>query len=131
MEDCIFCKIVNDEIPSMKVFENDSCLAFLDINPECDGDTLIIPKEHYKDIEVIPTDVLIKVLDATKEVMKVLREKLHCDGFTLVQNNGDIQDIKHFHIHIRPYYNNKKTIEVVKYSDQISDPKEVYNNIKK
>ena len=51
MKDCIFCKIVNGDIPSMKVYEDDICLAYLDINPDSDGHTLIIPKKHYKDIK--------------------------------------------------------------------------------
>ena len=93
MKDCIFCKIVNGDIPSMKVYEDDICLAYLDINPDSDGHTLIIPKKHYKDIYDIPSDTLLHIYETAKKLMDMLREKLGCDGFTLLQNNGSIQSI--------------------------------------
>ena len=131
MKDCLFCKIINGDIPSMKVYEDDSCFAFLDINPDTDGHTLIVPKTHYTDINDIPSDVLSKIFEVAKNIMKILNEKLNCDGFTLIQNNGDIQEIKHFHLHIKPYYNDKKSIELIKNEELIKDPKDVYEIIKK
>lgn len=130
MKDCIFCKIINGDIPCMKVYEDDVCLAYLDINPDSDGHTLIIPKEHYKDIYDIPSDTLSHIYETAKKIMNVLEEKLGCNGFTLVQNNGNIQEVKHYHLHIKPYYDNKKSIELVKHNELIKDPKEVYEMIK-
>ena len=75
MEDCIFCKIVNGDIPCMKVYEDDICLAYLDINPDSDGHTLIIPKKHYKDINDIDAESLLHVYKITKKIMKILEEK--------------------------------------------------------
>ena len=130
MEDCIFCKIINGDIPCMKVYEDDVCLAYLDINPDSDGHTLIIPKKHYKDIYDIPNDTLSHIYDISKKIMDMLKEKLGCDGFTLLQNNGSIQEVKHYHLHIKPYYNDKKSIELIKNKDLIKDPKDIYEIIK-
>lgn len=130
MENCIFCKIVSGDIPCMKVYEDDVCLAYLDIDPDSDGHTLIIPKTHYKDIFDIPSDTLCHIYEVAKDIMKNLEKKLDCDGFTVLQNNGDIQEVKHYHLHIKPYYNDKKSIELVKHKEMIKDPKEVYEIIK-
>lgn len=130
MTDCIFCKIVGGEIPCMKVYEDDLCLAYLDINPDSDGHTLIIPKEHYKDINDIPEDTLLHIYKTAKKIMKMLEEKLGCDGFSLLQNNGIIQEVKHYHLHIKPHYKNVKTHTYTKILENISDPKEIYEKIK-
>ncbi len=130
MKDCIFCKIVNGDIPCMKVYEDDICLAYLDINPDSDGHTLIIPKKHYKDIYDIPSDTLSHIYEVSKDIMKLLEEKLGCNGFSLLQNNGDIQEVKHYHLHIKPYYNEKKSMELIKHKELIKDPKEIYEMIK-
>lgn len=128
--DCIFCKIIGGEIPCMKVYEDDLVLAYLDINPDSDGHTLIIPKNHYKDINDIPSDVLLRVYETAKKIMKTLEEKLGCNGFSLLQNNGDIQEVKHYHLHIKPYYNDKKSIEIIKHNELIKDPKEIFSKLK-
>ena len=130
MKDCIFCKIINGDIPCMKVYEDGVCLAYLDINPDSDGHTLIIPKKHYKDIYDIPNDTLAHIYDVSKKIMDMLKDKLGCDGFTLLQNNGSIQEVKHYHLHIKPYYNDKKSIELIKNKDLIKDPKDIYEIIK-
>ncbi len=130
MKDCIFCKIINGDIPSMKVYEDNICLAYLDINPDCDGHTLIIPKLHYKDLNDIPDDVLLHIYKTSKKIMELLKEKLGCNGFSLLQNNGDVQEVKHYHLHIKPYYNNKRPNELIKHQEFIKDVKEVYNQIK-
>lgn len=129
--DCIFCKIINGDIPSMKVYEDDLILAFLDIKPDSDGHTLIIPKKHYKDIFDIPNDVLVHIYNVSKDIMKKIEEKLQCDGFSLLQNNGSIQEVKHYHLHIKPCYNNKKTVEVIKHNEFIKEPKNIYEIIKR
>lgn len=129
--DCIFCKIVNGEIPSYKIYEDDNVLAFLDINPDCDGHTLIIPKKHYKDLDDIDMDTLNCINDAAKKIKKELEEKLRCVGITLLQNNGEIQEVKHYHLHIKPYYKNKKTIEITKHLEDIKSIEEIYNILKK
>lgn len=118
--DCIFCKIINGDIPSYKIYEDDLVLAFLDINPDSNGHTLIIPKKHYKDLVEIDNETLIHIFDIARLLKKELEEKLNIDGLTLIQNNGDIQEVKHFHLHLKPFYNNKIDMKV----------EEVYNILK-
>lgn len=130
MTDCLFCKIANGEIPSMKVYEDDVVLAFLDINPDSDGHTLIIPKKHYKDINDIDENVLSHIYKVSKKIMNMLEEKLDTDGFILQQNNGNVQEVKHYHLHIKPYYDSVKSIEVIKHGENIKDPKEIYEILK-
>lgn len=129
MNDCIFCKIINKEIPCYNIYEDDLVLAFLDINPDSDGHTLIVPKNHYKDINDIPSDILLHIYDTAKNIMKKLEEKLNCDGFTLLQNNGSVQEVKHYHLHIKPCYDNKESIKLTKITENISDVKDIYNKI--
>ena len=102
--DCIFCKIIKGEIPSYKVYEDDKILAFLDINPYAPGHTLIIPKEHTLDITTIPSDTLNYIMNKANDIAKLVTGKLNAPGFTLIQNNGFVQEVKHFHLHVIPKY---------------------------
>ena len=128
--DCIFCKIIKGDIPCMKLYEDDKVLAFLDVNPDSDGHTLVIPKEHYKDIFDIPEDVLSHIYSVSKDIMKLLEDKLGCNGFSLLQNNGSVQEVKHYHLHIKPYYDDKKSIEIIKHEKLIKNVQEIYEILK-
>ena len=112
---CVFCKIVNNEIPGYKIYEDDMILAFLDINPVNPGHTLIIPKNHTLDLMSIDNNVLICIMNKARDIASLLEDKLNADGFTLVQNNGIVQEVKHFHLHVIPKYDKSKkmTIEEV------------------
>lgn len=105
--DCVFCKIVNGEFSSYKIYEDNDIMAFLDINPQKPGHTLIIPKKHTLDLTTIDDDILVKILDKAKDIGNLLIEKMNACGFTLIQNNGISQDVKHFHLHVIPNYNKK------------------------
>ena len=126
----IFTKIINGEIPCYKIYEDDKVLAFLDINPDSDGHTLIIPKKHFTDLDDIDLDTLNHINKVSKNLKKLLEEKLGCEGISLLQNNGFVQEVKHYHLHLKPYYKDKTTIEMIKHSELISDPNEVYKKIK-
>ena len=102
--DCIFCKIVNGEIPSYKVYEDDKIMAFLDINPYAPGHTLIIPKEHALDLETISEDTLNHIMNKARDIAKLVTTRLNAPGYTLIQNNGFVQEVKHFHLHVIPKY---------------------------
>lgn len=128
--DCIFCKMVNGEIPCYKFYEDDTVLAFLDINPDSDGHTLIIPKKHFTDLDDIDIETLKCINKASKKIKKLLEEKLGCIGISLLQNNGCAQEVKHYHMHLKPYYKGKKSIEMIKHSEFIKDPKEIYEILK-
>ena len=119
--DCIFCKIINNEIPSYKLYEDEIVLCFLDVNPSSNGHTLIIPKKHYKDLDDIDLDTLNHIFKTAKKMKKLLEEKLNIDGITLIQNNGIVQEVKHYHLHLVPKYSNKS---------KIKDIKEIYEILK-
>lgn len=104
MNECLFCKIINNDIPSQIVYEDETLLAFLDINPTTNGDTLIIPKKHVKDFQEIDYETLIKINELVKKLYPIYQKKLNCDGLTLSTNQDYGQEIKHFHLHFIPRY---------------------------
>ena len=105
---CIFCKIINGEIPCYKLYEDDLVLCFLDVNPDSDVHCLIIPKEHYLDLDHINEDILNHIMKVSKKIKKLLEDKLNIQGLTLMQNNGEAQEVKHYHLHLKPYPFEKK-----------------------
>lgn len=110
--DCIFCKIIKGEIPSYKVYEDEKIYAFLDINPYSNGHTLIVPKKHTLDITTIPDSTLNHIMKKSKDIAKTVTTKLNADGYTLIQNNGFVQEVKHFHLHVIPKYISNKDLPV-------------------
>lgn len=105
MKDCLFCKIINNEIPSSTVYEDDLIKVFLDINPTTNGHMLIIPKKHHVNVMDIDEDVVSHALKVIREKLyPMLKENLGCDGLTIVQNNEYGQEVKHYHIHLIPRY---------------------------
>lgn len=112
--DCIFCKIITNEINSYTIYEDDDLKVFLDINPDSNGHMLIVPKKHFTNLIDIDNQTLTKIFDLARVMHDRLVEKLNIDGLTLIQNNGAIQDVKHFHLHLKPYYNEPQTIIDVK-----------------
>ncbi len=107
-DNCLFCKIIKGEIPSYKVYENEHTLAFLDINPESYGHTLIIPKKHFKNYQDIDLETIKNVNETGKIIFDKIKTNLNPDGIRLVQNNGIIQDVPHYHLHIVPVYKKDK-----------------------
>ena len=99
MDGCLFCKIAAGEIPSSKVYENEFCFAFRDINPQAKTHVLVIPKQHVANARECPEELAGKVLAACGEVAKI--EKLD-GGFRLVSNCGKdaCQSVNHFHVHV-------------------------------
>ena len=113
---CIFCQIINKEIPSHIIYEDEIVLVFLDIHPHANGHMLIIPKHHYLDIMDIDVDVLAHINAISKKMSQLLINKLKIDGLTINQNNGCVQEVKHYHLHLIPKYKKKEelTLEEVK-----------------
>lgn len=108
MDNCIFCKIANGEIPSNTIYEDDLFRVILDNGPATKGHALVLPKEHYANLFEIPEDVAAGAVKVAKKVAGTMKEKLSCDGLNLVQNNGETagQTVMHFHLHIIPRYEN-------------------------
>lgn len=102
--DCIFCAIAAGEIPSFKVYEDDLVLAYLDINPFSKGHTLVIPKAHSTGLLDTDDATLAAVIARVKKVAAHITAKLGCDGFNILQNNGEAagQTVRHVHFHIIP-----------------------------
>lgn len=107
-EDCIFCKIANGEIPSKTLYEDEDFRVILDLGPATRGHALILPKEHAANIYEITDSQASKVMAVAKKMAALMTKKLQCDGFNLVQNNGETagQTVNHFHIHLIPRYKN-------------------------
>lgn len=104
--DCIFCAIAAGEIPSFKVYEDDLVVAYLDINPFTKGHTLVIPKAHSQGLLDTPDETLAAIIARVKKVAAHLKAALPCDGFNILQNNGEAagQTVRHVHFHIVPRY---------------------------
>ncbi|MGL4589229.1 MAG: HIT family protein [Mycoplasmatales bacterium] len=99
---CLFCKIINDELPSYKVYEDNDIVAFLDIFPNATGHTLIVPKKHVANFFEVDEEVYIKMFRVFKKLAKEYEEKLNIDGITMYENYGFHQQVEHFHLHLLP-----------------------------
>ena len=109
---CIFCKILNGEIPSNKVFENDNFIAILDAFPANEGHTLVIPKKHYENIFEIDENTLKEGYAIAKKIATSIKKALNVKDINILQNNGALagQTVNHFHIHIIPRKENDKVV---------------------
>ncbi len=105
-ENCIFCKLANGEIPTSTLYEDEDFRVILDANPASKGHALIIPKEHYANLYELDDELASKVLVLAKKMITKLTDVLGCDGYNLVQNNGETagQTVFHFHLHLIPRY---------------------------
>ena len=105
-DDCIFCKLANGDIPTNTIYEDEDFRVFLDAAPATKGHCLIVPKEHFSNLEELDDTTGAKVMPLAKKMMKLLKEKLSWDGFNVVQNNGEVagQTVFHFHVHLIPRY---------------------------
>jgi len=106
MNECVFCKIINREIPANIIYENGKVLAFLDINPINRGHTLIVPKKHYGDVYDITEDYLKEVAVAAKKISRAIKRGLGAEGINILHASGEAaqQSVFHFHIHLVPRY---------------------------
>jgi histidine triad (HIT) family protein len=105
---CIFCKIANGEIPSYRLYEDETVLAFLDISQATIGHTLVIPKKHFADAFALDADTAGKVFAAAVKIANRLKEVLPIEGLNILNNNGTVagQTVNHFHLHLLPRYQN-------------------------
>lgn len=106
MDNCIFCKIANGEIPAATLYEDEDFRVILDLGPASKGHALILPKKHVANIYEISDELAGKAIVLAKKMAAEMTEKLGCDGFNIVQNNGEPagQTVFHFHIHLIPRY---------------------------
>ncbi|MBQ1548055.1 MAG: HIT family protein [Lachnospiraceae bacterium] len=114
-DNCIFCKLANGDIPTNSIYEDDDFKVIMDAEPVSLGHALIIPKDHYANIYELPEDKAAKVLPLAKKLATKMTETLKCDGFNILQNNGEVagQSVFHYHMHLIPRYKdaeNNKTL---------------------
>ncbi|MFH0988309.1 MAG: HIT family protein [Parcubacteria group bacterium] len=104
MNDCLFCKIINGEIPAHKVYEDDDVLAFLDIMPVNPGHTLIVPKKHFANLLDADEKTLGRIISAVPKVARLIMTALDYQAFNLSVNNGKDanQIVSHLHFHVIP-----------------------------
>ena len=103
---CIFCKLANGEIPTNAIYEDDDFKVILDASPASKGHALILPKEHCANIYEIDDEVLAKASKLAKKIITHEKDVLKCDGYNVVQNNGEVagQTVFHYHMHLIPRY---------------------------
>ncbi len=102
--DCIFCKIAAGGIPSTKLLETEEALAFMDIGPLAPGHVLLIPKEHYETLDVMPAEQAAAMLSHLPSLVRAVQAATGCEGINVLQNNGAIagQLVPHVHFHVIP-----------------------------
>lgn len=104
MKDCIFCKIINKEMPSYKIYEDEFTYAFLDISNDGNGHILVIPKNHFENILNCSKDALCHLMETVQKISKHLVSDCGFDGVNIINASGQAaeQSVFHFHIHILP-----------------------------
>ncbi|MCM3004759.1 HIT family protein [Priestia koreensis] len=105
-ENCIFCKIINGDIPASKVFENEHVIAFLDISQVTKGHTLVIPKIHKKDVYELTPEIARNVFEVVPSIAQAIKKTYNPIGLNTLNNNGEKagQSVFHYHMHLIPRY---------------------------
>jgi histidine triad (HIT) family protein len=127
-EDCIFCDIVEGEMPSYKVYEDENVIAFLDVNPVSKGHTLVVPKEHVDDIhEAEEMDYMWKPM---VKVSNAVKEAFGAEGVNIAQNNGEKagQEVFHLHFHVTPIYEGDE-LDITYNREELEEGEEVAEEI--
>lgn len=104
--DCIFCKLANGEIPTRTIYEDEDFRVILDAAPATRGHALILPREHADNLYQFPEELAGRAFILAKRMAAFMTERLGCQGFNIVQNNGEVagQTVFHFHMHLIPRY---------------------------
>lgn len=126
-DNCIFCKLANGDIPTNSIYEDDDFKVILDASPATKGHALILPKQHYANIFEIEDETLAKAAKLAKKIMTHEKDVLGCEGYNLVQNNGEVagQTVFHFHMHLIPRYLNAKNNDILNWSHETFSPEEM------
>ena len=131
MNGCIFCKIISGELPSMKVFEDENTLAFMDIAKDVDGHIVAVPKQHFKNILDCDNATLGLLMNTVKRISNHLTDKCGYDGVNLLNASDESagQSVPHFHIHIIPRRRNDGIDAWPAFSGAASDIEDIYKKI--
>ena len=106
MKKCIFCKIAKGEIPFFMLYQDEEFRVILDLGPANKGHALVLPKAHYENLYDLPDEMAAHAMILAKKIATKMKGILNCDGYNLVQNNGEAagQTVFHFHMHLIPRY---------------------------
>lgn len=118
--ECLFCKIIKGDVPTLKLYEDDLVMVIMDAYPNVDGHVLIIPKEHYTTFMDIPDNLLLHINNIAKKYTNHIMERLNAKELSVHINYGNSQKIKHYHMHLLPNYGLRAT----------KDAKEIYEVLK-
>lgn len=102
MNECIFCN--KENIVTDFVYEDEMVMAFMDMDPINEGHVLLVPKDHYLDVDEIPDEVLSHLMIVSKKIVSALKDIYKPNGYSIMQNGGEFNDIGHYHLHIFPRY---------------------------
>lgn len=102
MNDCVFCH--KDKIITDFIYEDEQVMAFMDMGPINEGHVLLVPKEHYLDVDEIPDNLLAHLMIVSKKIVIALKDIYKPDGYSIMQNGGEFNDVGHYHLHIFPRY---------------------------
>ena len=129
---CIFCEIINGNIPSKKVYEDDNILAILDISQTTYGHTLVMPKKHYENFLQMPSDEFSNLMSKAQEISILITSKLNANGCNVLINTNEVagQTVIHTHVHIIPRYDSSDSISI-SFKENKFDLDEVLNKITK
>lgn len=104
--ECVFCDLIKKNKPAHIIYTTHLVSCFLDHDPISEGHVLVVPNEHFQEIDECPDDILLALMQAVKLIAVTLNELYHPDGITTMQNGGFFNDVKHLHIHLFPRYKN-------------------------
>lgn len=100
--ECIFCH--KERLVTDIVYEDELVMAFMDMEPINEGHILLVPKKHYFDVDEIPDETLAHLMIISKKIVAVLKEIYKPNGYSIMQNGGEFNDVGHYHLHIFPRY---------------------------
>lgn len=106
-KNCVFCKIIGNEIPSSTLYEDENFMAIMDISPANKGHVIILSKSHIKDVCELDENSAKNAMVVVKKLANAIKKELGCDGLNVLQNNGVAagQTVFHYHIHLIPRFN--------------------------
>lgn len=114
MTDCIFCKIIAGEIPAAKVYEDEKVLAFLDISQVTAGHTLVVPKQHFRNLLEMDADSSSQLFESIPQIARKVMKATGALGMNVINNNEEIagQTVFHTHVHLAPRYSAEDDLQI-------------------
>ena len=124
----IFTKIINNDLPSYKIYEDSLLIVILDINPTTNGDMLVIPKDKIVEINELNDELLVHMHHIIIKMKSLVEEKLNAKGLTVLINNGHGQEIKHLHVHLTPRFEDDE-VTATSNKSILKDLKEIHETL--